>query len=445
MERIRRSGTLLLGLALGACYVGADGSASTDEGESDSDGTASPDGPSDPEDLPGNLCGESGPEVSALKRLSVAQYSNTLRDLLGEVPGVFESVQTLAAALPVDGGETRFANMDNRLAVRHVDAWFAVAAAVGDAMLGDEAVLAALAGDCAASAEIDDQCLELFVSDFGLRVHRHPLSDEDRDGYLSLVSPDRTGPENYRDIAVTMLISPRFVYHFEVEGAPAIDRADLLVLDGYEIASRLSYHFWQSMPDDELFASAADGSLNDDAGYQEQLERLLQSDRTRETTEGFYREWFVAREFGGLADTPAFRTFSEDLDTFAGDPVVVGDALREAMHDELDALTSYYTFENDGMVSDLLTTNLSFTDSPLLAELYGVEPWDGTGQPPEFSPGQRAGVHTRAATLVTGDHTTNPIHRGADIQHRLLCSEIPPPTPDQLPPDAVSYTHLTLP
>lgn len=433
MARIGRSGPLLLGLALSACYVGPGGSADTDEGGTDSDGTANPD---DPEDLPGNLCGEAGPEIPDLRRLSVAQYDNTLRDLLADAPGVFEGVQSLAAALPVDGEGTTFSNMDNRLAGRHIDTWFAVGTAVGDAMLADDAVLTALAGNCATSPEIDDQCLESFVSDFGLRVHRRPLSDDDLNGYLSLVSSERTGPENYRDIAVTMLISPRFVYHFEVDGSPASDRADILVLDGYEIASRLSYHFWQSMPDDELFAAAADGSLNDEAGYQEQLERLLESDRARETTEGFYREWFIAREFGGLADTPAFRTFSEDLSTFAGDPVAVGDALRDAMRDELDALTSYYTFEQDGTVSDLLTTNLSFTDSPLLAELYGVEPWDGTGQPPEFAPGQRAGVHTRAATLVTGDHTTNPIHRGVDIQHRLLCTDIPAPTPDQLPPDA---------
>ena len=435
MGRIQCSGPLLLGLALSACYVGASGSANTDEGGTNAESGSSTD-PDDPEDLPGNLCGESGPEIPALRRLSVVQYSNTLRDLLSDVPGVFENVQPLAAALPVDGGESTFSNMDNRLAGRHIDTWFAVGAAVGDAMLEDPSVLAAIAGNCAASEEIDDQCLESFVSDFGLRVHRHPLSDEELNGYLSLVSNERTGPENYRDIATALLMSPRFVYHFEVEGAPAVDRADILVLDGYEIASRLSYHFWQSMPDDELLAAAADGSLNDEAGYQEQLERLLQGDRTRETTEGFYREWFVAREFGGIADTAAFRTFSEDLDTFAGDPVEVGDALRDAMRDELDALTTYYTFENDGTVSDLLTTNLSFTDSPLLAELYGVQPWDGTGEPPQFAEGERAGVHTRAATLVTGDHTTNPIHRGVDIQHRLLCADIPAPTPEQLPPDA---------
>ncbi len=438
MRRLQSGGPVLLGIVLSACYVGTSGTADSDPGDSDGASSGDPTGSGgtgDPADLPGDLCGESSPEIGSLKRLSVVQYENTLRDLLADAPSVFDTVAPLAAALPVDGGETTFSNMDNRLAARHIDTWFAVATTVGDAMLDDEGVMAALAGDCASAAEIDDQCLESFVSDFGLRVHRHPLSEDDIDGYLSLVTAERTGPENYRDIAVTMLMGPRFVYHVEVDGSPAIDRADLLVLDGYEIASRLSYHFWQSMPDAELFAAAADGSLNTDAGYQAQVERILQSERTRETTEDFYREWFIAREFGGIADTPAFRTFSEELATFAGDPEEVGDALAVAMDAELDALTSYYTFEQDGRLSDLLTTNLSFTDSPLLAELYGVEPWDGTGQPPQFADGERAGVHTRAANLVTGDHTTNPIHRGIDIQERLLCAHIPPP-PADLPADA---------
>jgi hypothetical protein len=438
MGRLRSGGIILLGMALSACYVGTSGTADSGTGDSDGVTGGDPSGSGDsgdPADLPGDLCGEASPEVTSLKRLSVAQYENTLRDLLADVPSVFDTVAPLAAALPVDGGETTFSNMDNRLAARHIDTWFAVATTVGDAMLDDPAVMSAIAGQCASAPEIDDQCLETFVSEFGLRVHRHPLSEEEVDGYLSLVTADRTGPENYRDIAVTMLMGPRFVYHFEVDGAPAVDQADLLVLDGYEVASRLSYHFWQSMPDDALFAAAADGSLNTDAGYQAQVDRILASDRTRETTEDFYREWFIPREFGGIADTPAFQTFSEGLGTFAGDPEEVGDALQLAMDAELDALTSYYTFEQGGQLSDLLTSNLSFTNSPLLAELYGVEPWDGTGQPPQFADGERAGVHTRAANLVTGDHTTNPIHRGIDIQERLLCAHIPPP-PADLPADA---------
>lgn len=439
----RCGGPVLLGFALSACYVGGDAESSgaTDAdpagtGESSAETASSGSGdPDDPMDLPGDLCGDASLQPSALRRLSVFQYENTLRDLLQDVPAVYETVEPLAAGLPVDGGETTFSNMDNRLAARHIDTWFAVATGVGDAMLEDPTVMSAVAGDCASSAEIDDQCLETFVNEFGLKVHRHPLSDEDLQGYLGLVTSERTGPENYRDIAVTMLMGPRFVYHFEIDGSPAIDQADLLVLDGYEIASRLSYHFWQSMPDEELFAAAADGSLNTDEGYQVQLDRILASERARETAQGFYREWFIAREFGGISDTPAFRTFSEELDSFAGDPTEVGDALQAAMLAELDALTTYYTFEQDGQISDLLTTNLSFTDSPLLAELYGVQTWDGTGQPPQFADGERAGVHTRAANLVTGDHTTNPIHRGIDIQERILCAHIPPP-PANLPPDA---------
>ena len=78
-----------------------------------------------------------------------------------------------------------------------------------------------------------------------------------------------------------LLMSPRFVNHLELDGTPIAGRADDLALDPYEIASRLSYTFWQTLPDDALLAAAADGSLATDAGFAAQLDRVFADPRTQ--------------------------------------------------------------------------------------------------------------------------------------------------------------------
>jgi hypothetical protein len=198
------------------------------------------------------------------------------------------------------------------------------------------------------------------------------------------------------------------------------------------LASRLSYHFWNTMPDEELFAAAADGSLLTDAGYLAEVDRIVADARTRETVDTFYREWLRYDQVGGLKSTALF-------DAFANDPAILADGpgVIAAMQEEVDQLTSYYTWEVDGDFQDLLTSDLSFTTSPLLASIYGVSPWDGQGEPGHFENGERSGLLSRAAFLVTGSYQTNPVLRGAIIRRRILCQDMTAPPPSALPAGAL--------
>ena len=279
--------------------------------------------------------------------------------------------------------------------------------------------------------------LDAFIADFGLRAYRRPLTGDEIAAYASIADdPEAIGPIAYRDVVFTFLMAPQFLYHFETNGAPIDGREDLLSLDPYEIASRLSYHFWQTMPDDELLAAAADGSLGTEEGYLAQVDRILlgpDRERLRETIEAFYHDWYALDAFGGFVDTPAFNTFAQGVDV---------DGLREAMVAEIHTLTAYYTWERGGTFADLLLSNASVTDSPQLAALYGVQPWSGSGEPPTFADGERSGLLTRAAFLVTGDEKTGPIHRGAVARDKILCAPLPPPDPDSLPEDALDPPPL---
>jgi hypothetical protein len=85
----------------------------------------------------------------------------------------------------------------------------------------------------------------------------------------------------------------------------------------------------------------------------------------------------------------------------------------------------------------MLLSDRSFTQSPHLARLYGVEPWDGTGEHPRFPEGERSGLLTRAGFLVTGEHFTNPVFRGALVRRHILCRDLHPPDPSDLPPGSL--------
>ena len=128
--------------------------------------------------------------------------------------------------------------------------------------------------------------------------------------------------EAIRNVVVMLLMSPRFVNHLELAGTPISGRADYLALDAYEIASRLSYTFWQTMPDDALLAAAADGSLATDAGFAAQLDRVFADPRTRDTLWQFWNEWMRFETFTGFAtERPAFMALA------------AGENLGDAGHD----------------------------------------------------------------------------------------------------------------
>jgi hypothetical protein len=375
-----------------------------------------------------------GPSVSPLRRLSALQYQNTLRDLFGAMLDVDAVASAELGRVPVDSADFRI--MDARLSDQHVRAYNRVADRLARSAAA-AATLPEIAGACAMDAMPAPACVEAFLDDFGTRAFRRPLSAEERTAYLALDDGTRDGPELFRALMFVMLQSPAFLYHVEVEGEAVGGDDAYFQLEAYALASRLSYHFWQSMPDDELFAAAEDGSLLEDAGYAAQVERLFEDVRTRETLAAFYTEWWHLGWLNAFPDTPAFHTLAEGTTVFDPD----ADHLQ-AMDDEIRAITEHFTFTSPGKLQDLLLTNLSFTRSQHLADLYGVEPWDGTSAQPRM-PAERAGILTRAAFLVNDNHTTHPIHRGVIVRRRLLCEALPQPDPASLPDGALVPPPVT--
>jgi hypothetical protein len=368
-------------------------------------------------------------------KLSTQQYRNSVTDLLTAVgaESVVASIGGLLASIPDDSTSEGFRGRDNRTALEHVQGYFSVGRAVGDALVADPALLVAVAGPCASEASLSSGCVDGFLDRFVRLAYRRPLVEPERAEYAALNDGIRTPAEAIRAMVIVALSSPRFVNHLEIDGTAIGSTPDLLRLSPHELAARLSYLFWQTLPDQELMAAAADGSLATEAGFAQQLERLFNHPRTKDTLWSFWNEWLRFEKFTGFETTrPALQALA------------AGESLGEPGHDhyrdmvqEMRDLTELFTFQRAGTVADLLATDLSVTRSADLARLYGVAPWSGDGDYPTLPAGTRAGFFQRAALLVSNLEQTNPFHRGAFVRRYLLCDALPQPDPNSLPPGAL--------
>ena len=366
-----------------------------------------------------------------LRRLSNLQYQNTLQALFPEVIG-FQPLTVAQAAindLPPDDAGSTFKGMDTRLSDRHAQVYYDVADTLATALTTQDQALTQLATACALAASPAAPCVDDFLQSFGARVYRRPLSTEELDRYRALNDGSRDGRELFRSLIFSLLLSPQLLYQVEVDGA---DDAGTLNLSAHELAARLSYHFWQGPPDQALLAAATDGSLLSAEGYRSQVQRLLADPRTEATIRSFYREWFQLGSITNFRRSPGFDAFAAGIGV--DDPEA--DHLAAAAL-EIEDLAHHYTFETTGTFRDLLRTDLSFTRSPYLAALYGVEPWDGVSEGVHLPASERAGILTRVAFLATGTHQTHPIHRGAVVRRRLLCTTLTAPSPSELPPGSL--------
>jgi hypothetical protein len=385
--------------------------------------------PGAPPTTPGAAIAET-PAATPLRRLTRAQYNNTVRDLLG-LTGDFGA--TFAG--DDDAGGFR-SNIVSPVSEPQVESYYRSAEE-----LASRAVAAGLArlAPCPAG-KADTACGEDFVRNFGKRAFRRPLTQEEVDRYSKVYQAGR-GPAGDLGAGVTLVItallqSPHFLYLPEVGDAGAREK-DLLPLDGYEVAARLSYFLLGSMPDDELFAAAETRALRTQEQIATHARRLLKSPRARDTVVSFFTQWLEVTELPSVdKDAMLFPEFTPQL--------------RAAMRDEIADFADHVVRVGDGKLQTLLTSALSFPSAPLLP-IYGLSGKPAAaGAPVELPRDQRAGLLTLAGIMSVYAHPdqTGPVGRGYMVSDKLLCIT-PPPAPDNVnamlpPPDPAITTRERL-
>lgn len=366
--------------------------------------------------------------ATRMARLTHAQWERTTQDLFGlaEPPGLASSFR--ADSLP---GDAVFDNPGADLDVDEVlwGGYQRAAATMAERATSDAAILARIAPD--ATGTLDDRA-ERFIRDFGALAHRRPVSDDEVTEYLNvfrtaagLYGPLDEETSGMRLVLEAMLQSPWFLYR--VERSHERD-GRLVPLDGYEIANRLSYALWGSMPDEELFAAAAAGMLADPEQVRTQAIRMLDDPRAEAVVLDFHRQLFDVRKFEGIMPNPeAYPDASPRLAEYAAR--------------EHDLFVAEVVFRRDGGYRDLLTSADTFVNDEL-ARIYGVS---GTFSADEFEmvsldPAQRRGVFTQVGFLAANSTTRlpDPIHRGVFLAERIACVHIDAPPEDTPAPDVMA-------
>ncbi len=436
MNERTKLGALVGILALACSFAAGCGEGSLSNGDPASDDA--PDGSSGPNGAGPGAFPTAPPvkleEESRLVRLSQSQYDNTLQDLFGDA----EVAQRTFAPDALNG--FRFdTSSDLRVDARLGPEYRFSAEAVAARVVADADIYQRLV-PCSAT---DAGCAEEFISSFGERAFRRPLSDAERARFGDLFElggelgedgdPFREGVQL---VVEAMLQAPQFLYRAAVSQGQVQDGRRLL--DDWEIASRLSYFLFDSMPDSTLFEKARAGQLRTEAQIEAQVARLLGDERVTSKLVSFHEQLW---QFG------RYSKIAPDADTYRGLPANFIDRLLASS----DAFLAD-VIEEGGGLEELLTAPYAYADGAL-ATIYGQGGAGSQGSSSrlgriDFEDGERKGFLMQLGFLASNAYAkkTDPIHRGLFILRDILCRAIPEPPPGAVttpPPPATTPVVTT--
>ena len=357
--------------------------------------------------------GATDPGRVTLHRLNRAEYNNTVRDLLGT------SLKP-ADEFPIDDRGSGFDNMADVLTLSplHLSVYHSAARQLVTEALANATSRSALVTCDLATG---DGCVREVLRGFAYRAWRRPVAEGELDRLLAVVGVARAqGESSEQGLSLALqaaLLSPHFTFRVELDENPT--SATPHPLNGYELASRLSYFLWSSTPDTALLASAQSGALASEAALREQAARLLQDPRAASLVDNFAGQWLHLR---------AIDTLQPDHTLFPS----VDAALLGAMKAETELVFRDIAFQATPIVA-LLTGGYSYLNDRLAAH-YGLPAVGSTELKRVDLTGNatRGGFLSHAGFLTLTSHPdrTSPVVRGKWVMDELLCATVPPPPPD---------------
>lgn len=394
-------------------------------------------------------CTGISPGPAPLRRLTTNEYSNTVRDLLGDTtsPGSGLPPQVDGA-----GGQDPFGNDADQQAPSPllIQDYQSVAESVAARATADSTALGKLSS-CAANvtASTEASCARTIVTSLAPRFYRRAMASAEIDDLMSLytstraLSPTVTFASGVAAMIEAMLQAPEFLYRVE-QGTPVAGNSAVMRVAGREIATRLSYMFWQTMPDDALFQAADSGMLDTNDGVMAQAKKMLDDPRSHPMVAFFFDNLLPLADLSGLTRSATlFPNWSSSIGS--------------AMRSEIQRLLEYEIYENTtqaagspyapGSWQAILTSPYTFVNQALF-NYYGASNFapgtsvtDATLTKVDLNTNQRLGLLTLGG--ITAGNTisdiSSPVRRGGFIINSLMCRNLQVPTGLVIkPPDPYS-------
>jgi hypothetical protein len=348
------------------------------------------------------------PAPTALRRLTSAQYRNSVHDLFGAElvipPGLEPDVE--------DGGLISLGAALASISPRGVEQYEAAAYSLAEQAMTDPAVRGRIVA-CQPETALDSACAAQFIREFGLTAWRRPL-EEDEVTRLTTIAMDaalvRDDFYGGLEFAIAGLLqSPFFLFRGEI-GADG-------TFNDFEIATRLSFFVWNTTPDPELLAAAMAGELSTDEGLRGQSERLLASPRARAGVRNMFSEIYRLHALDKLSKDPTiFEHMSPEVGPAAREETLLG--------------VEHLVFDTEADFRDIYTTRTTFLNRKL-ASIYNVRApsREGFGMTRLPEDGPRRGLLGQISMLALASHavSSSATLRGAYVRETVLCHEIPNP------------------
>jgi hypothetical protein len=387
-------------LGLG-CYTGA-GSSDAGDGADETAGTGADSG--------GTTTGEPVPEdaideiaISGLRRLSVVEYQQTIIDLLGIDAEQAKELLPIDTLTPFDNDYT--IQIASEPLIKGLEV---IAGDLATTVVETEALRTAIV-PCAPTGADDDACFREFITTFGRRALRRPLTTTEIDTYAGLLSYAIEADDFWFGVHAGLrlfLQHPELVYRVEI-GEPVPDHPELRRLGDFELAARLSYFTIGSTTPDWLLDAAEQGMLADEGGVTTAAQTLLADDRARARIDRFHALWLRYEQLSA-------------------------EGIYGNMRDESDALVERIVFDDRTRWTDMLEATETWVTAEL-AEHYGLPAPSGAAGWVPYGESGRMGLLSHGSFLAVGAKfgDTSPTQRGLLVRTALFCQEIPKP-PDDL-------------
>jgi hypothetical protein len=292
---------------------------------------------------------------------------------------------------------------------------------------------AVLAAEAAARPRHVEDCIR-----FASRAWRRPLSEKEKQSlrsfYDKTITSEPDHPKAIRALLARILVSPAFLYRVEQPAEAATAKS----LSQWEMASRLSYFLWSSIPDEELRRAAAAGELINPQQVQRQVKRMLADPKARRLSTEFFGQWLGFYHFDQHkgVDTSRFPEFTDEV--------------KGAMYDEAVSFFEH-VIRKDRPLREILFADYAFLNQPL-AKYYGVTKEVKSKDQVELVEGangfQRGGMLRLGAmlTVTSAPLRTSPVKRGDYVLRRVLGTAVPPPPADagSIPTDDKLFGGLSV-